>query len=118
MTIHAKRPPAGGADGPLELSSLGGVDLQANIPNQVLSQKDNRASEITCVSMRAAELRDCLIRQIAGAAVIAAQAQTALVDGDDDIALSRLRCLWIALQSGVVPLAAELAALQRARAAQ
>jgi hypothetical protein len=47
MTFAAKRPPLV-EGGPLEeLSSFGGVDLQANIPNQAPAQEENRASEIT-----------------------------------------------------------------------
>jgi hypothetical protein len=37
MTFATKRPPGHGG-GPLELSSYGGVDLQANIPNEAKTQ--------------------------------------------------------------------------------
>jgi Holliday junction resolvase len=39
---HAKRPPAGGADGPLECQLLAGagVDVQANIPNKATASRD------------------------------------------------------------------------------
>jgi hypothetical protein len=41
MTLHMKRPPAGGADGPLlELSSLGGVDCSESGPNSALNQAE------------------------------------------------------------------------------
>src|ERR1700736_2363753 len=101
MTIHAKRPPAGGADGPLELSSLGGVDVQENIPNQALSQENNRASEVTCTSMRADELRTCLIREISRAIAVGRLAQEALLDGDDDAALANLRWHWRVTRAGL-----------------
>jgi hypothetical protein len=38
MTLHVKRPPAGGADGPLELSFPGGNDHQASITSQAPKQ--------------------------------------------------------------------------------
>jgi hypothetical protein len=42
MTLHAKRPPAGGADGPLECQLLAGagVDVQANTPKPAPSQAE------------------------------------------------------------------------------
>jgi hypothetical protein len=118
MTKICEGPPRwGSADGPFESSSFGGVDLQANIPNQALSQEDNRASEITCASMRTDELRGCLVREIFRAALIGVQAQTALLDGDDDTALANLRRHWLVIRASIAPLACELVALRRARAA-
>ena len=38
MTVHAKGPPPGHGGDPLELSSYGGVDLQANSPIQAPAQ--------------------------------------------------------------------------------
>ena len=116
MTFATKGPPPWHGGDPLELSSYGGVDLQANIPNQALSQEDNRASQITCASMRADELRGCLVREIFRASAIGMQAQAALLDGDDDVALANLRRHWIVTRAGIGPLAGELAALRRARA--
>jgi hypothetical protein len=116
MTFAAKGPAPGGRADPLELPSYGGVGIQANIPNQDPSQEDNRASEITCASMRADELRGCPIREISLAMVIELQVQVALLDGDDDVALANLRRHWIATRAGIGPLANELAALRRARA--
>jgi hypothetical protein len=112
MTIHAKGSLPGHGGDPLELSRLGGVDPQANIPNQALSQEGNRASEITCASMRA----DGLIREISRTMAIGLQAQAALLDGDDDVALANLRRYWIATRAVIGPLAAELLALQKAGA--
>jgi hypothetical protein len=114
MTIHAKAPPPGGEGGALELSSLGGIDLQANSPIKAPAQEDNRASEITSARMRADELRGCLVREILRASAIGMQAQAALLDGDDDAALANLRRHWIATRADIAPLAAELLALQRA----
>ncbi|PNE10329.1 MAG: hypothetical protein CR217_14885 [Beijerinckiaceae bacterium] len=116
MTIHAKAPPPGGEGGALELSFPGGNDFQTNSPKQVLSQEDNRASEITCASMRADELRGCLIREISRAMAIGLQAQAALLDGDDDAALANLRRHWRATRADIGSLAGELGALRRARA--
>jgi hypothetical protein len=115
MTLPAKNPPAGGADGPLALSSHGGVDFQENIPNRALSQEDNGASEITCALMRAAELRDGLVREITRTTAIGAQAQAALYDGDDEVALACLRLHWRVIRVGIGPLAAELRALTGGR---
>jgi hypothetical protein len=115
MTLPAKNPPAGGADGPLELSSLGGVDLQADILNEAPSQEDNRASEITCASMRLDEVRRGLVREITRTTAIGAQAQAALYDGDDEVALACLRLHWRVMRVGIGPLAAELRALTGGR---
>ena len=67
--------------------------------------------------MRADELRGCLIREISRAMAIGLQAQAALLDGDDDEALANLRRHWIAARADIGPLACELCALRRARAA-
>jgi len=109
MTFAAKGPPPGHGGDPLELSSLGGVDLQANIPNQAHSQAGNRACDFTCV--RADELRSCLLREIARAAAIGMQAQAALLDGDDEAALGHLRRHWIVMRADVAPMASELGSL-------
>jgi hypothetical protein len=72
---------------------------------------------ITCASMRAYELRGCLIREISRAIAIGLQAQAALFDDDDDAALAVLRRHWIAIRADITPLAAELSALRRAAGA-
>jgi hypothetical protein len=103
------------ADGPLEeLSSYGGVDNHPDALKIVPSQEDNRASEITCASMRADELRGCLVREILCAMAIGMQAQAALLDGDDDAALANLRRHWTATRASITPLACELLALRKA----
>jgi hypothetical protein len=96
--------------------SSSAADFQANIQNQALSQEDNRASEITCALMRAEELRACLVREIFRAALIGMQAQTALLDGDDDLALDNLRRHSRVIRLGIAPIACELLALRRAGA--
>jgi hypothetical protein len=112
MTFAAKgSPPGHGGDPLLELSSLGGVDLQANIPNQAQAQEENCASEITCASMRTLELRDGLVREILRASAIGMQAQAALLDGDDEAALGHLRRHWIVMRANVTPMASELGSL-------
>jgi len=114
LTIHAKGPPPGQESDPLELSSFGDVEVRAFTPDQALSQEDNnRASEITCALMRAEELRASLIREIFRAALIGMQAQTALLDGDDDLALDNLRRHWRVIRAGITPLACELLALRK-----
>jgi hypothetical protein len=42
MAFAAKGPPPGHGGDPFELSSLGGVDLQANIPNEAQAQAEKR----------------------------------------------------------------------------
>jgi hypothetical protein len=79
-------------------------------------QEENVAAQITCASMRADELRGCLIREISRTMAIGLQAQAALLDGDDDAALANLRRHWIATRASIAPLAAELLALQKAGA--
>jgi hypothetical protein len=116
MTIHAKGPLPGHGGDPLELSTLGGVDLQANIPNEAPAQAENDPVQFTCASMRADELRGSLLREIARATAVAMQAQAALLDGDDDAALDNLRRHWRIIRAGVGPIASELAALRRAGA--
>lgn len=74
------------------------------------------ASEITCASMGQAELRDCLLRQMASCAACLALAQEALLDRDDGLAIALLRRLWLDLRVGISPMATELGALWRARA--
>jgi hypothetical protein len=68
-------------------------------------------AEITCASMRAAELRDGLIREIFRATLIGMEAQAALLDGDDDAAIAHLRRHWRVIRAGIAPMAGELAAL-------
>jgi hypothetical protein len=74
-------------------------------------------AEIACASMRADELRDGLVREILRASAIGMQAQAALLDGDDDAAIDCLRRHWRVIRAGIAPLASELAAVRRARAA-
>jgi hypothetical protein len=42
MPIYSKGPPPRRGGGPLEMSSLGGFDLQANIPNEAPAQDNFR----------------------------------------------------------------------------
>jgi hypothetical protein len=114
MNFATKGPPLVEGDPLEELSSLGGVDLTHN---QAPAQAENDPAQFTCASMRADELRGCLVRAIACAAIHGSEAQIALLDGDDDAALANLRRHWIATRTGIAPLAGELAALRRAGAA-
>jgi hypothetical protein len=50
MTLHAKRPPAGGADGPLELSSYGGVDASESAPKIAPAQENLLLETIQALS--------------------------------------------------------------------
>jgi hypothetical protein len=68
--------------------------------------------------MRADELRVCLIREISRVIAVGRLAQEALLDDDDATALANLRWHWRVTQAGIGPLACELAALRRARAAK
>jgi hypothetical protein len=102
----ARAAPEQTGNGP-QLSSSA-ADFQRNTLNQALSQEENRASEITCASIRADELRGCLIREISRAMAIGLQAQAALFDGDDDAALSCLFRHWFVLRYDVRPLLIEL----------
>jgi hypothetical protein len=104
--IIARATPEQAGNSP-QLSSSA-ADFQPNSPIKDLSQEDNRASEFTCASMRADELRGCLIREISRTMAIGLQAQAALLDGDDDLALDNLRRHWRVIRAGIGPLAAEL----------
>jgi len=110
MTFAAKGPPRGDAASPIDLSSLAANNSTVAQPSTE-NQENNRASEITCASMRADELRDLLIREIARAAAIGMQAQAALLDGDDEAALGHLRRHWIVMRADVTPMASELGSL-------
>ena len=112
LSNAARAAPAKAGDAP-QLSSYGGVDLQANIPNEAPAQAESDPAQITCASMRADELRGCLIREIFRAALIGIQAQAALLDGDDGAAIANLRRHWIATHTGIAPLAGELLALRK-----
>ena len=68
-------------------------------------------SRITCASMRVAELRGSLVREILRASAIGMQAQAALIDGDDEAALGHLRRHWIVMRTDVSPMASELGSL-------
>jgi hypothetical protein len=99
----------------LELSSAGCLDnseIKPPRPNtQIKFQSPAVAefgAEITCASMRADELRGCLIREISRAIAIGLQAQAALLDSDDDAALDNLRRHWRVIRASIAPLAAEL----------
>jgi hypothetical protein len=61
--------------------------------------------------MRAEQLRSSLIREISRAAAIGMQAQAALLDGDDTLAITCLRRHWIVMRADISPLAAELLAI-------
>jgi hypothetical protein len=110
-------PPRGGgcADGPeaVCLSSSSAADGQTNSLPQRPAQAENDPSLITCASMRAQELRECLIREISRTIAIGLQAQAALFDGDDDLAFDNLRRHWVAIRAGISPLACELGALRK-----
>ena len=95
-------------NGPLDAHSLAACCNLPNSPNQAPAQEDNRASEITCASMRADELRDCLVRAIARSMAIELQVQAALFDCDDALAIENLRRHWRVMRADVSPMAAEL----------
>jgi hypothetical protein len=111
--LEEKVPRAGGAFS--EMSSAGCFDnSESKPPRQNTQIKFQNTAELTCASMRADELRGCLIREISRCIAIELQAQAALFDGDDDAALANLRRHWIATRAGISPLAAELLALRKA----
>jgi hypothetical protein len=97
-----------GSGGAVSLSSSSAADVRIVSPTGPNPQEDNRASEITCASMRAQELRECLIREISRTIAIGLQAQAALFDGDDDAALASLFRHWFVLRDDVRPLLLEL----------
>jgi hypothetical protein len=101
-------PDSPGNDPRLKLSSLGGVDIQTSSLPQRPAQVEKDPPLITCASLRADELRGCLIREISRTIAIGLQAQAALLDRDDDAAIANLRRHWIAMRAGIGPLAAEL----------
>jgi hypothetical protein len=103
-----KAPPE---DGALSESSAGRLNYSENSPprpNRQFKFQIPSGVEITCASIRMDELRGCLIREISRTIAISLQAQAALLDGDDDLALANLRRHWIAVRAGIAPLAAEL----------
>jgi hypothetical protein len=119
VTQASEGPPRGGdcADGP-EIVCFGSEQTPDSTLRQNLQGKFQTSAgvEITCASMRAAELRGCLIREILRAGAIGQQAVASLLDGDDALALANLRRHWIAMRACVAPMAAELDRLNRERA--
>jgi hypothetical protein len=113
VTFAAKGPPPGHGRGSLECQLLAGVDGSESATKTATVQAENDPSLITCASMRADELRGCLIREIFRAALIGMQAQANLLDGDDEAALDNLRRHWGAVRAGIGPLACELGALRK-----
>ena len=115
MLDEREKPPPGQEDGFSEMSSAGCLDYSENSPSRLNAQIkfQDPAAEITCASIRAEELRACLVREIFRAALIGMRAQANLLDGDDDAALANLRRHWIATRTGIAPLAGELLALRK-----
>ena len=62
MTIHAKGPPPGGEGGPLELSSLGGVDSSESAPKTAPAQENLLLEAIKALS--AEEIRADMLENI------------------------------------------------------
>jgi hypothetical protein len=116
MTQTCEGPPRGeSADGPdaICLSSSSAAEFSIDGPPRTNTQAENDPARITCVSMRADELRGCLVREISRTMAIGLQAQAALLDGDDDAAIANLRRHWIATRTVISPLAAELRDLRK-----
>ena len=114
MTPNTPNPARGGAAGSgndVYLLSSSAADVRIDSPPGPNPQDNNRARDFRCASMRAAELRDCLVREILRASAIGMQAQAALLDGDDEAALGHLRRHWIVMRTDVSPMASELGSL-------
>jgi hypothetical protein len=92
----ARTAPEQTGNGP-QLSSLV-AELQANIPNQVLSQEDNRASEITCEALRRVEVRARLGDLLEIVAVNAEAARLSLRIADDRGARYHFKEAWGSIQ--------------------
>jgi hypothetical protein len=110
MSIQNKARCAGGATGLDNLSSLA-ADGSENAPKPDAPQAENYPARITCKTVRAAQLRGCMIREILRAGAIGTQAVAALLDDDDDAALDCLRRQWIVNRAVVTPAAVELGSL-------
>ena len=111
---HEGPPRRGCADGPdICLSSSSAAEFLIDSQPRKNTQAENDPARITCVSMRADELRGCLIREISRTMAIGLQAQAALLDGDDVAALANLRRHWRVIRAGIGPLAGELRALRQ-----
>jgi hypothetical protein len=88
MTIHAKRPPAGGADGPLELSSLEGIDSSENRPprpNTQIKFQDPASAEFD------AEIAQVLVGSGWRAAALLLTLAAELIDAGDFLSAERNR---------------------------
>jgi hypothetical protein len=88
MTIHEKPPPGGGRDGGSGVSVSS--DNSFNPPRQNRQDKFRppAGGGITCTSLRAEELRGCLVREITCAMANALQAQACLYDGRGGIGMA------------------------------
>jgi hypothetical protein len=106
MTFAAKGPAPGGRADPLELSSYGGVDLQANIPNQAPAQDQNQrnhnaaidAADISCAYIRRAEIRGRLDGLLEIVAANAEAARLSLRIVDDRGARYHFSEVWCSIQ--------------------
>ena len=115
MFVKREKPSlAGGGLSVIPIAAGSGVS-ENNPPRQNKQDKfrAHAGGELTCASMRMAELRDALMREISRTIAIALQAQAALFDGDDAEALAVLRRHWVAMRADIAPMAAELSRLSR-----
>jgi hypothetical protein len=83
MTFTAKRPPPGHGGDPLELSSYGGVDLQANIPNKAPAQAKILRNPRAVREARLALLREA-VHEACGFIRLHAEVCQDLAEASDD----------------------------------
>jgi hypothetical protein len=87
-----------------------GIGDFENAPKADLAQAEFAAS-ITCRSLRAAALRECLRYEALRIITTATTASAHLADGDDEGALAAFRRLWKSVKTDIAIPVAELARL-------
>jgi hypothetical protein len=118
MLDEKEKAPRAGSAFPEEMPKAGCLDnsktkrsrgnTQVKFQGPADAEFDAEIALALAASMRAQELRECLIREISRTIAIGLQAQAALFDGDDEAALACLFRHWFLLRDDVRPLLLEL----------
>jgi hypothetical protein len=107
MTQTSETRRAGGAAGLGDHAFPGGNCKSENAPKADLTQAEFAAS-ITCRSLRAVHLRECLRFEMLRIITTATTASAHLADEDDPAAIEALRRLWPIIKTDIAIPAAEL----------
>jgi|SRR5450631_962684 hypothetical protein len=110
MSIYENGPTLDKSAGPLNTSLNETSNTENHRQEPDLTQAEFAAS-ITCRSLRAGELRECLRYEALRVIAVATTASAYLADEDDEGALDAFRRLWKSVKTDIAIPAAELARL-------